>query len=71
MRNKVPGNPDGEITDKLILHPRLDEINDFADTIQAEIQDLLEALYGTEKLKERTEMIVEVIADALAEWLPS
>ena len=67
----MPGNPDGEITDKLILHPRLDEINDFADTIQAEIQDLLEALYGTEKLKERTEMIVEVIADALAEWLPS
>jgi hypothetical protein len=67
----MPGNLDGEITDKLILHPRLDEINDFADTIQAEIQELLEALYGTEKLKERTEMIVEVIADALAEWLPS
>ena len=67
----MPGNPDGEITDKLVLHPQLDEINDFADTVRPEIQDLLEALYGTEKLKERTEMIVEVIANALAEWLPS
>ena len=67
----MPGNPDGEITDKLVLHPRLDEINDFADTIRPEMQDLLEALYGTEKLKERTEMIVEVVANALAEWLPS
>ena len=67
----MPGNPDGEITDKLVLHPQLDEINDFADTIRPEIQDALEALYGPEKLKERTEIIVEVIADALAEWLPS
>jgi hypothetical protein len=71
MRNEMPGNPDGEITDKLVLHPRLDEINDFADTIRPEIQETLEALYGTEKLKERTEIIVEVIANALAEWLPS
>jgi hypothetical protein len=32
--------------------------------------DALSALYGTERLKEHTEIIVEVVANALAEWLP-
>ena len=67
----MPGNPDGEVTDKLLLHPRRDEINDFADTVRPEINAQLEAFYGSEKLKERSEMIVELIVNALAEWLPS
>ncbi len=66
----MPGNPNGVVTDKYVLHPKFDEINDFADKVHPEIMDALSALYGTERLKERTEIIVEVVANALAEWLP-
>lgn len=66
----MPGNPDGVVTDEYVLHPKSAEIDDFADRIRPEILDALSTFYGNDRLKERAEMIVELVANELAEWLP-
>jgi hypothetical protein len=63
----MPGNPDGQVTDKYILHPNADALDDIAEAIYSDLLELISTVYGESGAKENTELIVETVVNKLAE----